>query len=162
MQALIVSIWRIATLKAGPDILPESSALLLATLLLNVIVSAMLTTTLMAYSFIAALQLTLVVLAATAGILWMLLRLTGFGGRFEQTLTALLGCDLLITLVSAMALVAGTLISQPIANVFLLVTFFWTIVAYGFIFHRALDINLPMGILLAFIILLITISIGRV
>ena len=159
MQSILPLFWRIATFKAGPESIPFSPFLATGLIAINILTASTLIMFLSDIRLIQALSSAIVSLATTAALTWVLLWLMRHRERFMQTLIAMVGADLIISLVQGVALAFTQVMSQMLAAVVLLGTAFWGIAIYGFIFHRALNIHIGLGFAVAFILSLITTSI---
>ncbi len=93
----------------------------------------------------------LVSLAITCVLVWIALHLKKLLNRFPQTISAIVGCDLLITLTGAFAIAfssAGSSndqLTQGIAVLFAI----WTFAVWGYVLHHALNISVLQGISLS-------------
>jgi hypothetical protein len=159
MQSIVALFWRIATFRAGPETIPFSAFLAPVLVVLNLVAAVLLYLVLSEASLLRALSLTLVSLAVTAGLAWVLLLSMGHKERFLQTFSAMVGSDLLIGIIQTLAYSITQKISQELSLLILLTTTFWTLAVWGFIFHRALNMQIGLGIAIAFIFFLVSVSI---
>ena len=154
MNAIIQLFWQICLQRRGPDEVPASSVLLIFTGLLYGVLNLFVWVWTGPASLLQA-SGTLVM--ATAGwllVLWCIMLLMGKTGRYQQTLTALLGVNIILVLLSVpLRFVADSLgeasaLRMPIG--FMLIgLFIWGVFIEGFIYHRALDISPLQGNLMA-------------
>ncbi len=100
-------------------------------------------------------------LAAQALIVYGLLALVGKPARLTQTLTAYFGCDLLLNLVIGASIALMRLLSVDFMTTLALVIFFWSILIFGHILRRAMEVHLAMAIALAFLLTLVTVALGQ-
>lgn len=178
MAAIILVFWRICTFRGGPDAVPSSTLFLTLVILANAVVS------LIASSFLQSvlpqpaapdttdftivsdgfnLVTTIIVSqASTAGLVWLILTLMNFPQRLYQTLTALFGTDIIITLVSAAVVMLTTFLSPVLSQVAFLGMFFWTVGTFGYILHKAVEISLGFGIAAALFVMIFSIAITQV
>jgi hypothetical protein len=84
----------------------------------------------------------------TAALTWIALNLRELGNRFIATITALFGCDLIITAAFALVLPITSLMPGIAALVFLLFLL-WSVSVAGFILHRSLKVHIAIGIIVA-------------
>ena len=148
MTAVLRLFWNICLLRDGPETVPTHTwflvSLIAAELAMGVVLSAVLFP---ALSVALWLNLALINLAVTASIAWFALYLRNCEPRFPATLGAILGTEVLIDAVGALALSATSGVAEwttlGILNV-------WSVAVIGFILHRALDTRLWVGILLSF------------
>lgn len=160
MGALFRVIWQIALLRRGPQVLPASSALLYLVLAIHWLTGVVLGLT--------ALQLDLALLLSLAGTLMMvalvhgLLLVHGQQSRVTQTLTALAGSEILLTLFSiplmAWSDMGGSL--QEIARVLSFLLFGWKIAITAHIFRYALEVTIGIGFLFAVGYIFVSLSLG--
>ena len=106
----------------------------------------------------------LVSIASTAALVWFALQIRELSQRFFATITALFGCDLLITasfgaLLPLLGLAEPLLAAIPLAFLLYLV---WFISVMGFILHRALDVQLAAGVCFAVAFSLIGLAVSEV
>lgn len=148
MLVIVETFLRIALRRLGPEDLPDSGFLLglavLAYLGCNFLA---------ALPVIGAGPVLLRALAADfallVGCVWLLLRLSGHGGRFRRTLTALLGTGALL---QACALPfnwwLGAAAGQPALapTVGIIAVLLWSLVVNGHILARALSVPYAVGL----------------
>lgn len=164
MRALLEFIWKLSTLRAGPEQMPAApqftTTLLFADLTVSVLVAV---TTGLVADVMLALTGSVLGLATLAGALWLALAARGLGHRFTQTLGALLAIDTFITLLAWLPLlmtVPGTRAEPPVllpAFLLELGVFAWWIVSAGATLGRALDVARSQGIAFALLIFLASI-----
>ena len=163
MSAIIRLYWQIFRLQLGPDAVPASRSLLFVTAL----VYSLLNLGVWIWIEPGGLMQASISLALVTGgwllALWGIMLLMGKVARYQQTLTALLGVNVILVLMSVPlhffaggALVDGgadeAMNESALTAVFrllLLGLFVWGIFIEGFIYHRALDISPLQGNLLA-------------
>ncbi len=176
MTAIVSLFWRICTFRCGPDLVPANSYLLALVVLANALVGMLsLWGELQAFSAhealaplvpqVTAMQLvtlTIVEQAGCAALTWTVLYLLGFASRFPQTLMALFGVDTIITAAAAVGVSVGLGINPLIGGMTELFSLIWRIAAFGYIFHRALNIALGFGIATAIFVMLFSIAIAQV
>ncbi len=144
---------QIALRRRGPEDLPDSFFLLVATGLVYVIVQGFLAVDV--YATPVALALSLVLdLLLLCGCLWGLLRLASHMARFRQTLTALFGAGALLGLCmlpfTAWLQVAATPGKPAVGPTLgLLAVLSWSLVVNGHIFSRALSTPFVAGLAVA-------------
>jgi len=148
MFKLLQTFLDIALWRKGPQDLPASR--FLATLvLLAYILASFVQVYLFKLPLRAAVLIIAVDVAMLAGWLWLVLAFFGRRQRFVQTVTALLGVGLLLTLVDivvrALQLALG---AGDLADLWLLLRFFIMALIMGRIFMHALDRGLFTGMAL--------------
>lgn len=153
--------WRIAQLKSGPENLPSSGFLLMVVTTANVVLSLVVSTSIGTQPAATVATTILTSLAAQALIVYGLLALVGKPARLTQTLTAYFGCDLLLNLVIGASIALMRLLSVDFMTTLALVIFFWSILIFGHILRRAMEVHLAMAIALAFLLTLVTVALGQ-
>ncbi|MDE0190664.1 MAG: hypothetical protein OXQ90_04845 [Gammaproteobacteria bacterium] len=148
MTAVLRLFWNICLLRDGPETVPTHTwflvSLIATELAMGVVLSAVLSPDL---SFALWFNLALINLAVTASIVWFALYLRNCEPRFPATLGAILGTEVLIDAVGALALSATSGVAQTTTGWILTL---WSVAVIGFILHRALATRLWVGILLSF------------
>lgn len=96
MQAIFSIFWRITSLQDGPETVPANNTLLALIAVGNVFVSLCVSLAFGEQGFAKVATTIVINLAALAVILAGLLAMMGKYARLNQTLTAYLGCDLLL------------------------------------------------------------------
>jgi hypothetical protein len=150
MKPILAVFWNICLLRRGPELVPTHPLFVGGVLVADVLVS-----------FFVGLQFgdvltpiqvatrVLVSMATVAAATWMMLSMRDVIGRYPATITALFGCDLLFTLLSAILVpLAGSDSSALRAGIVDLIVI-WSIAVNGFILHRAMNVTVFIGILLA-------------
>jgi len=142
----------ICLLRAGPQDLPASNALLGVVLATHVVVGVILG--LLSYSFINAIFYALVSTFIVVALTRIALLLRNYGGRFRQTLSGLAGTDVLLGLVAwpvtawlYRADAEGGDIGGPFAVWLLLVA--WSLVVTAHILRHALSVHYAIGFAVA-------------
>lgn len=156
MQSIVALFWRIAIFKAGPEAVPFSPFLAALLVILNIPAGMALLVLLYEATALQALAIAVASLASYAILVAILMRLLGFFSRFVQTFTALVGTDLLVSLIQAILAPVYFYVDQVIGQALLLGTALWAIAIFGFIFHRALNLHIGLGIGVAFLIVITT------
>lgn len=167
VSQVVTLFWNICILRAGPESVPARIWFAVVLLFLDLAVA------LLYHRFVSpepegltalqALVVSLVSIAIIAVVTRSALSFRKLDERFLATLTALIGTDLLI---SVFALVASQLsklvgLSPDIATGILQI---WGIVVWGFIYQRAFNTTLLLGIVIAFGVglLALLVSLGAV
>ena len=157
MTAVLALFWNICLLRRGPQFVPTQSLFLIIVISVSVLVHTFLALTYYpGWPALAALSTAVLDLSITAGITWFALFLKNLPQRFPQTITALIGCDLLLSTVLAIfVLFTGNPTDQLTQSIVVLVSI-WIVSVSGYILHHALNISVFMGILLFMAISLIS------
>ncbi|MDP2227855.1 MAG: hypothetical protein Q8J78_10325 [Moraxellaceae bacterium] len=162
MKALWLLFWDLCRLRRGPEEVPYSLPLLAVVVALDVALN--LTGHVLAApdALMRGVQLTLMGLLLEMLVLASLLRFKGLQERFVQSFTAIIGVDLLLS-VLALSFTLLSLAVEPKSPVIGLVVIAqmlivgWNLALRGFIYHRALNIGLLQGIMLSLALFLLNI-----
>ena len=157
MNAIIQLYWQICRMRVGPDQVPTAITLTMFTFLTYLALSVG------ARLLIAEMPLdyTAVSIAAIVG-LWVILvygvlAFKGVASRFQQTFTAAIGTDVILTCFSLplVILVGNVPENSPVASlgaILMLVIFIWDVLIKGFIFHHAFNVSPLQGNLFSFML----------
>lgn len=149
MQDVLRLIWNICWLRKGPQDMPSATILMVILVAVDVLVGVFLG--------IAKVSLGQATLESLLSVLIMIvfiqlsLRVRRYAARFNQTLSAMAGCDALLGSVLVPLLVllkAGILPPLVFANLWLLLLI-WIIVITAHILRHALAVSFVTGILLS-------------
>jgi hypothetical protein len=161
MKALFFTFFDICLLKRGPEVVPTHPLFLVllvgAYMLIGVAASLAINEH---WTMMAALTYTVVTMTAIAAATWFILYLRNLDRRFPATITALYGCEVLLsTLLYAILQVTGR-DAATVSTGAVIVIGVWYIAVSGYILQRALGITLMLGILLALGISLFSVGLG--
>jgi len=152
----------ICLLRAGPQDLPDSQALLRLALL-GYVIAGWYLLGVVAESPTAVPHL-VADLGLGVGLLYGLLYWRGFLNRFRQTATAFFGCGALFTLLAAL-LTTGVEPGEPpapMAGLLLILLLPWSVAVDGHILRHALDMPLPQALAIAMLYMVVSWNIGLV
>ena len=151
MVSLATLFWNICILRAGPESVPArvwfALVLLVADIAVALVYHRMLGAD--ALNTLQALGFSLVSIATVAVVTRSVLYFRKLDNRFVATLTALIGTDLLISVLIVIASQISKLVGLP-PDISTGILQIWGIVVWGSIYHRAFNITLLFGILIAF------------
>lgn len=152
MGNLINQFWRLCTFRAGPEDLPYSSQLFVLVLVGWVAVQGVLTqlqTQLTLAQVLGTQTIALGTILLGVGIALMFKQLLT---RWLQTAMALVGVDILLSLVSTPVLLfnRGAEAPSTVTSLMFLLLVSWQLAAHSFIYHRALNIGPFLGLAMAF------------
>jgi hypothetical protein len=152
MRSLLMVFVNICLLRRGPELVPTQPWFVATVATANFLASFVVSNHVGAVLAPMALATSLLVTMATLSVVvWGALYLRGFDRRFPATITAMFGCDLLFTaLVGLLMLVIGG-VASPLGTPLLALVGIWSIAVNGFILHRAMQVSVTIGILLAFV-----------
>lgn len=151
MKPIFAVFLNICLLRRGPELVPTHPLFVGAVLLADVLLS-----------FFVGLQYghdsspiqvatsTLVTMAALAAATWFALTMRDVIARYPATITAIFGCDLLFTLLVAIAVPLAGGINSPVTMGIAALVGIWSIAVNGFILHRAMNVTVFVGIFVAF------------
>ena len=165
MKALWTLFWQLCQLRRGPEDVPYSLQLLLLLGLMDVALGVGGQLLAQPDRVRIAVSLTLLALAMDAIALWGLLAFKKLQGRWVQALTAIIGIDLLLSLV-ALPLTLISLAVQPSSFMIAIVVVTqmllvgWNIGLRGFVFHRSLNIGMLQGNVLSLALFLLNIAVS--
>ena len=163
MKTVLQMFWRICLLRQSPAYVPTQgwfvSAVVVANLLTSAFVSLAIDHTANSLEII-----TRVVVSQTtyAGLVWLATYLREFPQRFTATVTALFGCDLIITAVFGLLIPIFTGISEGAPGVMSLGFMVWSLAVAGFILAQALSAPIGAGVLIALGITVLTVATGQI
>ncbi len=154
MYALFQLFFDICLLRKGPEDVPGTSRVI--PFLLPVYAFINMLVLLLSYDFWSSVQQVTVEILLILSLPYCVLFLVGKPVRYQQTTSALIGTDCVITLASlpAMATLIGQ--GQPFAYFIIVVLMLWNWVVAGHIFTKALNQPLIFGLAVAFLYMVTT------
>ncbi len=164
MLPIALVVLRICTLRSGPDDLPANNFLLGLVIAINVTLSISLYVTVNEATFLTATTLVIVSLAGTAGVVWVILTLMELANRFPQTLMALIGVDIVLTVLSGIAAAFTTgsegTVSTTGASIITLLMI-WNLAIFANIFKRAMNIHIGFGFAMALFVVIFSVAVSQ-
>lgn len=154
MYQLIVLFFEIAIFRKGPQDVPASPWVL--RLILPVYVAVNLLILLLNEDWSSAFAQVFVDFLLNVGFSWPLLYFAGKSGRFQQTLSALIGADIVINCIRIPAVASLNTEAADLAYIVMMVLMIWHLSVIGHIFRHALDKPIFFGLVLALLYLLIS------
>jgi hypothetical protein len=162
MKPILLLFWHICRLKQSPEHVPTHTWFVLLVIIANLVGSLIVSGVVnvefsepgdaneagQGLPLLATATGIVVGQTTTAVLTWLILQMRELGDRFFATITAMFGCDLLITACFGALLPLLSLIPSARALVFLLFLI-WSISVMGFILHRSLQVQLAVGIMIA-------------
>lgn len=162
MKAVFQMFWRICLLRQSPAHVPTQSwfvaTVVLASLVASVVVSLSID---QQANTIEIITRVVVGLATTAALVWLATYLREFPSRFIGTLTALFGCDLLITAVFGLLVPVFNLFGEVALSILSLGYVIWSLTVSGFILAQALSVRVGIGIVIALGITILSMATGQ-
>jgi hypothetical protein len=159
MKPILNLFWQICLLRQSPAHVPDHTVFVAAVVIANMVGSVLVSLTAdAAMGLLPTITAVLVNQATTAGLILAALSLKNLGERFPTTLTAVFGCDLMITACLAAALPIVGLWGEAGTVLAVLAYLVWSVAVAGFILHRALETPLAVGIGVAMAISLVSVT----
>lgn len=159
MKAIFILFLQICLFRVGPEAVPTRGWFVVGIIALNVVASVLLPLLNTSLPLTAIAASVVVYHATIAAVVLLAVLLREMPRRFEATITAIFGCDLLLTALNAalypLLQVWGAL------NVAAYVVLFWSIGINGFILHRAISVHIGIGIALSFLFTLMALSMSQ-
>ncbi len=152
MLQLIRAFWDICRLRAGPQALPSGRNLLISVVIAGIFIdsfaSSILIPKLSGFEIITTVAIFNVVLLAAV---YLLLNVIGYKQRALQTLTAIAGSGLFISLVLLPGLITVDFAEQETKSfaLFILIDNIWRIAVNAHIFRHALSVSLLMAMIIS-------------
>jgi hypothetical protein len=152
MLQLIKILWAICRLKAGPQELPSGRNILISAILAGIFIDSFATSIFMPEK--SGLEVIILVAIYNVALLmaaYFLLRLVGYAERGVQTITAMAGSGLLISLVLLPSLLMINFADETVNSqaIFILFDNVWRIVVNAHIFRHALSVNLLLAMIIS-------------
>jgi hypothetical protein len=161
MLQFLLFFWQMCLLKSGPEQAPVSMGFIGFISAVYVTCSTVLLTISSSGNQVSkAVQLVILGIVIQMSCIWLLLAFKRVSNRFRATLVAFLGTNSLLVLftipLSLLLIVVEnqTMILSIEATYWMLI--FWWLTIAGFILHKAMNVNLMLGITLAFTIELLS------
>lgn len=149
MFALVYTLFDIIRLRKGPDAIPHSVLLFAMTVALWLFASVAMTVTspeLDTDSFLPGIGVAVAALFCYVA----LIMLAGKAPRLLQTMTAIIGCGALLSiLVVAVDIFVAPFVGENLASLIVMLILFWSVPVEGHIIARAIDRHWYVGIVAA-------------
>ncbi|HEX7037711.1 MAG TPA: hypothetical protein VF210_18215 [Pseudomonadales bacterium] len=163
MKPILNLFWQICLLRQSPAYVPTYGWFVTLVVVANVTCSTLVSLGLSdEIDPVQTLTSVVVGQSTNAALIMLALSFKNLGQRFLTTITAVLGCDLLITGCLALVLPVVRLFGSAAVSLVLLAFMIWSVAVAGFILHRALQTQLPVGIGVAMGISLMSVIMGQV
>jgi flagellar biosynthesis protein FliQ len=152
MLPLIRIFWDICRLRAGPQAIPRRHNLMIAAVLAGIIIDSFASSILIPkLTGLDILKIVTIynILLLTA--IYLLLKIIGYADRGVQTVTAIAGSGLFISLVLLPGLLMMNTVEEQVKSfaIFILIDNVWRIAVVAHIFRHAFSINLLMAMILS-------------
>lgn len=163
MKAVIQLFWQMCLLRQSPEHVPTQNWFITTVISANILCSLLLSMALDANaSFINVLTRLVVTQATNAALVWLALFLREFSGRFPATITALFGCDLIITVCFGALIPLTSRLGDGGTTFIFLGFMIWSVAVAGFIMHRSLAVPLGVGILVAVGMMVLSVAVSEI
>lgn len=152
MLQLFKIFWDICRLKAGPQDIPKGNGLLLSAIIAVIITDSFSTSILMpSLSGLETVTIVTIYNIFLFTALYLLLRLIGYSSRGVQTVTALAGSGLFISLVLLPGLIVMNSAEEQVKSFvfYILADTVWRIAVNTHIFRHAFSVNLLLAMILS-------------
>lgn len=150
MKVVLQMFWRMCLLRQSPAHVPSESWFVATVVIANLLASMLISAVISEDSLLTISTLVLVNQAAYAGLLWMATYLREVPDRFTTTLTAIFGCDLLITVLYGIVdIIVLSNLGDRFQFAVQLGYGFWGLAISGYILAKSLNVQLGIGVLLA-------------
>lgn len=162
MRTLFHLFWQICLLRQSPAAVPANGVFVGIVVLANLVCSVAVSRGFGSeQSLLTTATGTIVGQAATAALVWLALYGSGKPERFVTTITAMFGCDLIITACFSLLIPVTATAGATVSGVILLLFMVWSVTVAGFILQRAMQIRFGMAVALALGISLFSVIIGQ-
>ena len=157
MNAILKLYWQICRFRAGPEDIPPAITLTMLTLLLYAALNFVVRVVFGELSVTYSVASLLVITGFWSGVVYSVLLFKRLTARFQQTFTAMLGTDVLLSMISLPLVLIASRFSPDsslvaVASAFWLLIFIWDVLVKGFIFHRAFNVSPLLGNLFSLMI----------
>ncbi len=147
MKAVFQVFWHICLLRQSPEYVPTRAWFIFSVITANVICEVLVSLTVNAeLDVLRGVTSSVVYMTTTAALVWLTLQLRTHVERFPATITALFGCDLIITASFAVLRPMADLLNPDAVNTLSVLFLFWSLAVAGFIMQRALNTYYILGI----------------
>lgn len=164
MKALVLLFWQMLRFKRNPEDAPYSVPLLLVIIAINFVLAATAQAVGRPSQLNIAIFSPIIAIGVELLFVYLLLQLKNLNARFIQTEISVLACDTLLTLAALPLLIISINLpdKSPLLGflgLFELCLVIWGIMVRGFIYHKALNISPFLANTLAFLLLMVSLSI---
>ncbi|MGD8417214.1 MAG: hypothetical protein PVH91_09170 [Pseudomonadales bacterium] len=161
MKTVFQMFWRICLLRQSPAYVPTESWFVAVVIAANLLVSIVVSSSIGGAGDVLTVATRIVVgQAVYASLVWLATYLREFPGRFAGTVTALFGCDLIITAAFGVLMPMARALGDLAMNLLSLGFMIWSLAVAGFILAQALSVRMGIGILLALGMTVLTVAAG--
>lgn len=163
MKAVLQLFWRICLLRQSPEIVPTQTWFVATVIAINLLGSMIVTSALdPAADMLTTLTRIVVGQATNAGLVWLALQLREQPQRLVATLTALFGCDLIITACFGLLVPLLSLLGEAGLSFLSLGFLIWSVAVAGFIMSRALALPVAAGAVIAMGMMVFSVAMSQI
>lgn len=163
MKTVLQLFWQMCLLRQSPEYVPTQTWFVATVVSANIVCSLLLSLALDAQaSALVVLTRLVVAQASTAALVWLALFLREHPNRFSATITALFGCDLIITVCFGVVVPLTSNLGNAVSTLAFLGFMIWSLSVAGFILQRSLAVPLGIGILLAIGMMVLSVAVSEV
>ena len=163
MKTVIQMFWRICLLRQSPAQVPTQSWFVATVVVANLLTSVIVSISIDQAATLLEITTRVVVGQATyAALVWLATYLREFPDRFAGTLTAIFGCDMIITAMFGVLVPIFRAFSDGTLSILSLGFMVWSLAVAGFILAKALSTQIGIGILLALGMTVMTVATGQI
>ncbi|MCB1684942.1 MAG: hypothetical protein R3E82_17720 [Pseudomonadales bacterium] len=163
MKAVLQLFWRICLLRQSPEVVPTQNWFVATVIALNLL-GSMIVSSFLDSTTDSLTTLTRIVVgqATNAGLVWLALQFREHPQRLVATLTALFGCDLIITACFGLLVPLLPLFGESGMNFLSLGFFVWSVAVAGFIMSRALAVPVVAGSVIAMGMMVFSVAMSQI
>jgi len=162
MKAVFQMFWRMCLLRQSPAYVPTQSWFVAVVVFANLLISVLVSVSVDRSADPLILTTRIVVSQATyACLVWLAAYLREHPGRFTAALTALFGCDALITATFGLLVPLATALDDRIINLLSIGFLVWSLAVAGYILSRSLSVRLGIGVLIALGMMVLSVAAGN-
>ena len=163
MKTVLNLFWQLCLLRHSPEFVPTQGWFIATIVAGNLLATVLLSFALGIEQPILSTVTSAVVTQATiAGLVWLALFLREHPERLLATITAVFGCDLIISACFGAIIPLTTVLPEISLNIANLTYLVWSVAVTGFILHRALKVNMAIGITVALGIMVLSVATSQV
>jgi len=162
MKVVFQMFWRMCLLRQSPAYVPTESWFVAVVVLANLLVSVVVSVSVDRQMDPLIITTRIVVSQATyASLVWLAAYLREHPRRFTGALTALFGCDAIITATFGVLVPLVSALDVRALNVLSIAFLVWSLAVAGYILAQTLSVRLGIGVLLALGMMVLSVATGN-
>ena len=163
MKSVLQLFWRMCLLRQSPEYVPTQSWFVAAVIAANLVGSLIVTAALdPTAGGMTTLTRIVVGQATNAGLVWLALQFREQPQRLLATLTALFGCDLIITACFGLLVPLFGIVGETGLSLLSLGFLVWSVAVAGFILSRALTLPFSAGAIIAMGMMVLSVALSQI